>query len=217
MSILSRICESSFRPFRSASAALDCARASRVPRVFCVACGLLLSGCFPGIVYLSNRDLLDRIAGDMHFDVDASEFELFHVQVREDAVLFFYRGVRYAGDKAWIWRFSRKSTEQDPDSLADLGEVLPAIQAERRKFVPSTPVEESVDGAVVRSMTYTFEPLIRSDSGEAHQGRGIVATIERTEGGQPVVYYINLDNWGDRKTLDRPALDVFLTAIIAAR
>lgn len=189
-----------------------------VPVCGLVLTALLASGCdllsSRQRSYLSNGEILESVAEDSGFSVDPRLYELFQAEVREDALLLYYRGVTYPGDQAWIWRFSRKSSEQKPDVLTDLDQLIPIIEEGRDGFRAGEPRTRTIGPAALTYLPYTFRPPIRDPDGEPHQGHGILGILERRVRGEPVVFYFNLDNWGDRSEFDESALEPFLKAMV---
>lgn len=179
--------------------------------ILATSCAMLVD---PGAAtYLSNRELIRLVSERIGFDVDGRLFELFHAQVREDAVLLYYRGVAYPGDQAWVWRFSRKSSEQSPDELLDFAALAPILEEGRSGFETGEPATLPLDDAVLRYLPYRFDAPVRDDEGVPRAGRGFLGIVERVVRGEPVVFYLNLDNWGDRPELTLDALDPFLAEI----
>ncbi|MEM7230795.1 MAG: hypothetical protein AAF517_01385 [Planctomycetota bacterium] len=177
----------------------------------CLAAVLLVSSsCASRVRFRSNRDLLERIATDLGFELDSGSFEIFHAQVREDAILLYYRGVEFPGDRLWVWRFSKKSTEQKPEGLTDVESLVPIVADERAGFEAGEAREAKDMVGVLRTVAYTFLAPVRDHRSEPYRGRGILGTYEREVDAEPIIYYFNFDNWGDRATLEVPDLGPIL-------
>lgn len=197
---------------------------NRLPRLSLVArtgwCWLLLTapGCSlltrPEMTFHSNQDLLESFARAIDFAPSAKLFRLRHVQLNVDAIGLDYVGVDYPGDSAWVWRYSAKSSEQDPDAIADPRRFIPVIEEKRASLAANEVQVEKVGGATLRFLTYTFDSPIRDSLGKAYAARGIVGTLEREIAGERVVYSFNLDNWGDRPSLGRDDLEPFLREML---
>jgi hypothetical protein len=97
-------------------------------------------------------------------------------------------------------RFSQKSTELAPHRLAAVATALAVIEEERLQpeFAAHPPAETEVAGVRLEAATYTFHATLAPPG---RRGRGVIAALRRTEGGDEVVYQIKLDNHGDRETL----------------
>jgi len=180
----------------------------------------LLAGCAflssPAREFASNHDVLEAVARELGFRVDSRQFRLERAEVCEDSVTLHYVGVDYPGDRAWVVRFSEKSTELAPESLASVAPAIAVIRDERLlpEFAPSPPRRVAIGGEVLEVSEYTFRSTLAPPG---RTGQGIVAAIERTERGHPVVYQIKLDNFGDRKELSVEALAPFVDALPGTR
>ena len=172
-----------------------------------------LAGCAvltsPDRKFAANDPVLRSIEAKMRYVVDPDRYRLVRAEVAEDAVTLHYLGVEYPGDQAWVVRFSEKSTELAPESLASVEPALAVIDAESlQPEFAAGPVETTTrSGVTLETAAYTFHstlaPIGRS-------GRGILAAFRRTERGQPVVYQLKLDNHGDRDQLTVADLAPFL-------
>ncbi|MBN1442031.1 MAG: hypothetical protein JXA90_04940 [Planctomycetes bacterium] len=179
---------------------------------------LLLAGCHlvldPHVEYLSNEEILGAIADAAGFRLQEDEFRLFHAQILDDFLLLDYRGVAFPGDRATIRRISVKSSEQKPGRLAEIGPLVEILQETREDFRLIDQREEAVEGATLSQVTYTFRAPIRDDAGAAHPGKGIAGTLLRTAEGSSVVYWFNLDNWGDRAEVSRASIEPLLEEML---
>jgi hypothetical protein len=176
-----------------------------------------VSGCElltrSSVAYRSYDEILAVLSRELNFEVESSRFTLFHAQVREDAVLLYYRGVERPGDQAWVWRFSAKSTEQEPGALRDPASLLPIVSESRRSFEAEPVVDTASDGARIRYSRYRFESPVHGPDGRPLTARGVFAIVEFGDGNEREVFYVNLDNWGDRDGMDLEVLRPFLDAI----
>ena len=179
---------------------------------------LLLNGCFLRPVereYLSNDELLQTIARNSSHEVDPGSFQLIAVDVHNDAVTFQYQGVEYPGDRAWVIRFSEKSTEQNPDALREVHPFLKVLEEEHRNFniVFEGPAE--LDGYDARYVSYEFSSPVHDGAGKPLQGRGILASLGPLESdASGWVYQVKLDNYGDRVDLGWGDLQPLLAPLL---
>ena len=174
-------------------------------------CSLITS---PELTYRSNEDLVESIATAIDFQVSSKLFKLRHVQVQDDVIGLEYLGVAFPGDSAWVWRYSPKSSEQEPDSLVDPRRFLPVLREKRSGLEPGPTREEALEGSTLRYVEYSFESPIHDSGGRALAARGIVGTLEREMDGEPIIYSFNLDNWGDRASLGRKDLKPFVRQML---
>jgi hypothetical protein len=163
--------------------------------------------------FAANDEVLAKAAEAAGYEVDASSFRLTGADVRRDAITFQYAGVQFAGDHAWVVRFSEKSTEQDPIALESVHAMLPVLAEGRQGFEPRG--EGKVkgagwEGAYVR---YGFQSPVHDAQGGALAAQGIAASIRAAGSSGPVVFKIKLDNHGDRSDLPWDALAPFLAPI----
>ena len=175
------------------------------------------SGCVligPDVSYLSNREILEVTSEAAAVTVDGDSFELVQAEILEDSIAFHYRGVAFPGDQAWILRFSEKSSEQDPVRLSDVYSLLPILQEGREGFRRVADDTDQREDATVCYVAYSFDSPVHDEDGKALAGRGLVATITCERSGKPVVYHVNLDNWGDRDKLDIEDLQPLLEPIL---
>jgi hypothetical protein len=180
--------------------------------------GLQCSGCiFFGSeesYYVSNSEALEAVARSLQYEVDPALYRLVSLELREDSAAFRYNGVKFVGDRAWVIRFSAKSSEQDLESLADVYSLLPVIAEDR----PGLAVKEGTKGEGERSLgkhkvrfvRYAFPSEIGDEKGQPLQGHGIIAAFKTGESGEVLVYHLKLDNHGDREDVRWEDLAPFL-------
>ncbi len=162
--------------------------------------------------YVANDDVLALAADALGYHVDPRRFVLTELDIRSDSAVFQYRGVEYSGDRAWVVRFSEKSTERDAIAMTDPYALLEVIAAGRRGF---RVVEESAgEDDLVRYIRYEFDSIVEDDGAESLNGRGLVAVLRHVDNSResPLVFHIKLDNHGDRDELTAEALEPFLRA-----
>lgn len=180
----------------------------------------LFSGCAflsgVDVAYLSNREILADVTRGANLRIDPELFEPVKAEVLEDAVLVHYLGVEYPGDQLWVWRFSRKSSEQEPDSLTDIETFVPLVAKDRASFTAEPARHETIEGHELHWVPYRFDSPVRGNRGESRTARGILAILETTIDGQPILYYFNLDNWGDRASLALEDIRPIVEALAAS-
>jgi hypothetical protein len=173
-----------------------------MPRNVGVILACFLPGCAvldsPEKVYVSNRPLLEEIPRLSGYSVDPAKFRLVGTDVREDSITYQFQGVEYAGDHAWVVRFSEKSTEQLPDALTDVVALLPLIAESRMGFELIEEGTREVGGSMARFARYRFDSPVNDAEGKPFPGHGIVAALRVDSSGGPIVYQMKLDNHGDR-------------------
>lgn len=183
-----------------------------------VVIGLQASGCYlletPEVRFVSNRELLDGFGRALGYDVDPSRFDLVGVDCREDSVTLRYRGVEHVGDTAWVLRFSVKSSEQDPQAVADIYALLPLLAEGRPDFELVEEGERTWNGVPLEFARYRFDSPVRDNQAEPFPAHGIVVSIvaERDDGS--IVYHVKLDNHGDREDVGLDDLEPLLTGIL---
>ena len=181
-----------------------------------IASGLVAStlGCSvfssPDREYRSNERVLDAVAGRVGYVIDDDFAELTRVEIEDDVITFHYRGVEYPGDQAWVVRFSEKSTELEPESLATVASAIEVIRDEnlQRGFEAEEARSQVLFGVEIEFAAYTFDSALAPSGRE---GRGLLVALRRVENGLPVIYQIKLDNHGDRERLSAADLAPFLT------
>jgi hypothetical protein len=190
----------------------------RLSRAACLLLPLAVSGCAflrsQDREYVSNRGLLDEVAGAAAYRVDPSLHRLVSADVHEDSFTLQYRGVAYAGDSAWVVRFSPKSSEQSPAALKEVSALLPVIAAGRDGFSVLEEGARSFRGHEARYVRYTFDSAVRDRLGRPFPGHGIVAVLVLGEAaGTELIYQVKLDNHGDREELRWEDLEPFLAPL----
>lgn len=164
--------------------------------------------------YASNAMLLSAVAEEAGYTVAPQEFELVAVDLRDDALTFQYRGLRYPGDQAWVIRFGQKSTEQDGAGLTAVYGFADVLAEGRDEFeIVAEETHELADG-VARVVTYTFHSPVRDEAGKPFVAHGIFATWRHEELDGPVVYHVKLDNYGDRERVAWPDLQPFWRPVL---
>ncbi len=168
--------------------------------------------------YTTNDRLLTSLADASGYRVADEEFELVEIDLRDDVITYQYRGVEYAGDQAWVIRFSEKSTEQNPAALSDIDSLTSVLREGRRRFeIVSEGTVTRGAGDVVSFVAYRFDSTVQSNSGVPFEGRGVVAVLSQSVGDLRLIYQIKLDNYGDRTDLAIGDLDAFLQPLGLAR
>jgi hypothetical protein len=71
-----------------------------------------------------------------------------------------------------------------------------------------------IEGLRLHCVRYAFESPARDADGKPLGGHGVVATIAGTLWGEPIVFHMKLDNYGDRQGLDWEDLRPFLDPIL---
>ncbi|MGQ9590480.1 MAG: hypothetical protein ACUVYA_09340 [Planctomycetota bacterium] len=206
-------------PGRSGAARLAGAVAS--PSVL-AALSFLATSCSlfvesPERTFVSNEALLEGLARSAGYLVDPSLHRLIRAEIFEDSLTLQYRGERHPGDAAWVVRFSVKSSEQDPDSVADIATVLPVLAEGRDRFEVTEHGKRDVAGVEVQFARYRFQSPARDPDARPLEGRGILAAFVSEEGGGKVAYHVKLDNQGDRDDLGWDDLAPFLVPALGAK
>ena len=164
--------------------------------------------------YVSNRAALEGVSEACAYEVDPEAYSLVAVDVREDTVTFQYRGLEHPGDAAWVVRFSQKSSEQDPEALADPHAFVPVLAEGREDFEIVDDGAAELGGRNVRYVAYRFSSSVRADDGTPLGGRGVLTTLRAdAPDGNVLVYQIKLDNFGDRGELTIEELTPFVEAV----
>jgi len=184
--------------------------------------GVHCSGCVffgsEGSYYVSNSEALEEVARSLQYQVDPALYRLVALELREDSAIFRYNGVKFVGDRAWVIRFSAKSTEQDLEKLADVYSLLPVIAEDRRglavKEGAEAEGEKDLGRLKVRFVRYSFPSQIGDEKGEPLPGHGIVAAVKTGEAGEVLVYHLKLDNHGDREDVRWEDLEPFLDPVL---
>jgi hypothetical protein len=163
--------------------------------------------------FARNEAALRAAADASSYRVDPRAYRLAGAEVREDSITYQYQGVEKVGDHAWVVRFSEKSTEQDPQGLADVYALLPLIAEGRQGFQVLEEGERAVAGAKARFVRYRFDSPVRDEAGKPFPAHGIIAAVRVEESGGPVVYHLKLDNHGDREQVTWEDLGPFLAPL----
>jgi hypothetical protein len=174
-------------------------------------CGCSLA---PDLTYASNRGLLDSAAEWAGLSVDAEWFEVLRLEVEPDSVLLQYRGVKFPSDRAWVLQFSPKSTEQDPESLADVFALGSVVEEGKRDFRLDGDGQVEVGPSRLYYVRYSFESELRGEDATLLRRRGILAVLRMVRRGSPVVYQFKLDNAGERASVGHEDLKPFLDAVL---
>ena len=174
-----------------------------------------LGGCFFQRLereYVSNDALLHSLAEEAGYRVDPERFRLVAADVHRDVVTFQYQGVEFAGDRAWVIRFSEKSTEQNPEALREVYPFLDVLREEHRGFRLVVDSSTHFDRLEASYVTYEFASPVRDATGQPLRGHGVLASIGGPSGGG-FVYQIKLDNHGDRETRSWDDLAPFVSQL----
>lgn len=183
--------------------------------VLSTSCSIFIES--PERTFVSNEALLGGLARSAGYLVDPNLYRLVRAEVLEDSLTLQYRGERSPGDAAWVLRFSVKSSEQDPDSVADLATVLPVLAEGRERFEVTEHGKRDLGGVEVQFARYKFESPARDSASEPLRGRGILATFLAETSGGKVAYHVKLDNQGDRDDLGWEDLLPFLVPALGPR
>lgn len=163
---------------------------------------ILLSSCAffeaPERTFVSNRPLLEELARAAAYEVDSTRYRLVQAELLEDSLTFYYRGIVHPGDAAWVLRFSVKSSEQDPASIADIATVLPVVSEGREGFRVVEHGKRDVGGVEIQFARYEFQSPVRDASSKPLLAHGILLTFLARQGGDALAYHIRLDNQGDK-------------------
>jgi hypothetical protein len=161
-----------------------------------------LSGCAlffsPRREFVDQEDVLAATARASAFTPDSGVYQLLFAEVSKDSLIFQYRGVDNPEDQAWAIRFSQKSSEQKPDDLGRLNELLQAIQKGKEGFEAGKRDRRQVKGLNVDFAPYRFHSVLKGRAGEPLPATGMAAVV-RVEGGPgPLIYQLNVQNIAGR-------------------
>lgn len=174
------------------------------------------SGCLfvaPDVEFLSNDELMGSVCEAAGVHLDPLEWRPFHAQVLEDFVLLDFRGETVPGDRATIRRFSLKSTEQRPQGMTDVESLMAVLEERRDGLERIESGTETLDRGRLSWVVYRFDSPIQGDDGAPHAAHGVAAILETVALGEPVVFWLSIDNWGDRPSLSRSSLSPVLAAL----
>ncbi len=194
------------------------ARSSPLPALFGLAGSVLLASCAflssPARTFHSNEPLLEELARQAGYVVDPALYRLVQAEVLEDSLTLHYRGVAHPGDAAWVLRFYLKSSEQDPDSIADVATVLPVLSEGREGFQLTEHGKRDAAGVEIQFARYRFQGPVRDAEGKPLPACGILVTFLARQGAERLAYHIKLDNQGDRDDVDWADLAPFLVPVL---
>jgi hypothetical protein len=174
-------------------------------------CSFLLG---PDTAYRVNDDVIAAASRAAGFAVDSDLYEVERVEAERDTVTLYYRGVEGRRAEAWMLRFSRKPSEQDPVALEDVYSHLTLIRELRDEFRLGKEASEEIDGARLRYAAYQFRSTARGSDGKPLTGQGIVATLAREQDDHPVVFALRLEIIDQREALSRSDLGPFVDAML---
>ena len=162
---------------------------------------LFLPGCAlffsPRREFVNQQDVLEATARAAEFDPDGGAYQLLFAEVSKDSLIFQYRGATNPDDQAWAIRFAQKSTEQKPDDLGKLNDLLEAIGKGKDRFEVGKKDRRQVNGLNVDLAQYRFHS--KGLTGEPLPACGIAAVV-RVEGGRaPLLYQLNVQNIANRR------------------
>ncbi len=179
---------------------------------------LLLSGCSlfssPRREYVDQEDILLATARAAGFQPDQGAYQLLFAEVTKDSIIFQYRGVEHPDDQAWAIRFSQKSTEQKPEDLGRLNDLLEGIRKGKEDFEVLEKGRRQVKGLDVEFALYRFRSPIKGRAGEPLHATGSAAVVRVDGGLAPVLYQFNVQNLeGHRPELGWEEMEPLVNAI----
>lgn len=179
---------------------------------------LVLPGCSfllgPDTAYRVNDDVITAASRAAGFAVESDLYEVERVEAERDTVTLYYRGAEGRQAEAWMLRFSRKPSEQDPVALEDVYSHLTLIREMRDEFRLGKEAREEIDGARLCYAAYQFLSTVRGADGKPLTGQGIVATLGREQNDHPVVFALRLEIIDRQVALSRSDLGPFVDAML---
>ena len=163
--------------------------------------------------YVSQDDVLQAISRAARYSPARSSYRLRHAEVSGDAITFHYQGVAYPGDRAWAIRFATKTSEQRPEELVRIENLLETIRGKKEGFRETGRGKRDFRGLAVEHVAYRFDSPFYV--GGKPVAAGGIAAVTRVEGDPaPVVYQLNVVNEeGNRPDLGWAEVEPLLSAI----
>jgi hypothetical protein len=162
-----------------------------------------LSGCSlffsPRREFVHQEDVLEATARAAGFSPDGRIYQLIFSEVSRDSLIFQYRGVENPDDQAWAIRFSQKSSEQKPDDLGRLNDLLQAIQKGKEAFEVGKRDRRELKGLAVEFAPYRFHSVLKGRSGDPLIASGMAAVVRVDGVPAPLIFQLNVQNITGRR------------------
>jgi len=166
--------------------------------LFAAGIAALAPGCAylsrPEREFVSQEDVLQAVAKTSGYSPSVSAYRLRQAEVSSDMITFYYQGTSRPGDRAWVIRFSTKSTEQEPEDLVKIEKLMQAIRAGKDGFQEGALGRREVGDLMVEFMSYRFRSTLRDNRGAPVMAGGIAAVTRVHANPAPVVYHLNVVN-----------------------